>query len=332
MLHSRVRSFADPDRFQAEFRAGNYEMLGPSNDRFHAELTRIDFTRLGMQRSDRIGPSVVRSMSDARRVPVMFLVDADQEAPRRNGMELSAQDIAVHRPGSTNHLQTQGASRLAMMSLATDDLAAETLAITGREIAPPRLTYLARPAPALLDRLRTLHGLACTLAKADPDALSRPETAKALEHDLIHAMVACLADHQSDGATRNGGSHGRVMARFEDFLAAKQLEPVYLAEICSIVGASERTLRTCCQEHLGMGPIRYLWLRRMNLAHRALVRADPTLRTVTEIVTEHGFWELGRFSVEYRALFGKSPSTSLRRPAGAIEENIRLESIVSDFA
>jgi AraC-like DNA-binding protein len=62
------------------------------------------------------------------------------------------------------------------------------------------------------------------------------------------------------------------------------------------------------------------------------VSADPTLRTVTEIVTEHGFWELGRFSVEYRALFGESPSTSLRRPAGAIEENIRLESIVSDFA
>jgi AraC-like DNA-binding protein len=225
-------------------------------------------------------------------------------------MALSAQDIVVHRPGSTNHLQTQGASRLAMMSLATDDLAAEGLAITGREIAPPLLTHLKRPAPALLGRLRALHGLVCTLAKTDPHTLSRPATAKALEHDLIHALVTCLAD---DGATRDGGSHGRVMARFEEFLAAKQFEPVYLAEICNFVGASERTLRTCCQERLGMGPIRYLWLRRMNLAHRALLDADPALRTVTEIVTGHGFWELGRFSVEYRALFGESPSTSLRR-------------------
>jgi hypothetical protein len=30
------------------------------------------------------------------------------------------------------------------------------------------------------------------------------------------------------------------------------------------------------------------------------------------IVTDHGFWELGRFSV---ALFGESPSVTLRRPA-----------------
>ena len=320
MPHSRVLVFDDPDSFQAAFRAGDYEMLGPSRDPFHAELTRIDFARLGMQRSDRTGPSVVRSMSDARRVPVMFLADAGQEAPRRNGMELSAQEMVVHQPGSTNHLHTPGASRLAMMSLAIDDLATEMLAITGREMAPPRLTYLARPAPALLARLRELHGRACSLAKTDPAALRRPATARALEHDLIHAMIACLADHPSDGAKRNGGSHGKVMARFEEFLAARQLEPVYLAEICGVVGASERTLRTCCQERLGMGPIRYLWLRRMNLARRALVNADPALRTVTEIVTEHGFWELGRFSVEYRALFGESPSVSLRRPAGAVAE------------
>lgn len=320
MPHSRVRVFDDPDDFQAAFRAGDYEMLGAPQGRFHAELTRIDFTRLGMQHSDRTGPSVVRSMSDAQRVPVMFLADAAQEAPRRNGMELSARELVVHRPGSTNHLNTPGASRLAMMSLAIDDLARETLAITGREMAPPTMTHLVRPAPALLERLRALHAMACSLAKSDPQALARPQTAQALEHDLIQAMIACLADDEASEAKRDGGSHAKLMARFEEFLAARHLEPVYLAEICGIVGASERTLRTCCQERLGMGPIRYLWLRRMNLAHRALVNADPARRTVTEIVTEHGFWELGRFAVEYRALFGESPSVSLRRPAGAVAE------------
>ena len=320
MAHSRVLTFDDPDRFQAAFRAGEYEVLRSSKDRFHADLTRIDFVQLGMQKSVRAGPSVARSMSDARRVPVMFLVDAEQDVSRRNGMELSARDIVVHSPGSTNHLQTEGASRLAMMSLPIDDLAAAALALTGREMAPPPRTHLIRPASDLLGRLRALHGLACTLAKTDPGTLRRPATAKALEQDLIHAMIACLADPDSDKRKRDGGSHHRLMTRFEDFLTARRLEPVYLAEICAAIGASERTLRTCCQEHLGMGPIRYLWLRRMNLAHRALVNADPALRTVTEIVTEHGFWELGRFSVEYRAMFGESPSTSLRRPAGAMDE------------
>jgi len=52
----------------------------------------------------------------------------------------------------------------------------------------------------------------------------------------------------------------------------------------------------------------------MNLVRRALLRADPSKATVTRIVTDHGFWELGRFSIVYRALFGESPSETLRRP------------------
>jgi AraC-like DNA-binding protein len=64
-----------------------------------------------------------------------------------------------------------------------------------------------------------------------------------------------------------------------------------------------------------MSPTRYLWLRRMNLARRALLMADPAMATVTEVATNYGFWELGRFSVAYRSLFGESPSASLRRPA-----------------
>ena len=317
MPQSRVFAFDDPDRFQAMFRAGNYEMLAPSKGGFQAGLTRIDFTRLQMQRSARNGRSVVRSATDPQRMPLMFLADAAQEAPLRNGMELTAHEFVVHRPGATNHLLTPGASRLAMISLSTDELATEAMAITGREVTVPLYTYLARPMPAVLARLRALHNAACGLARTTPDALSRPETARALEHDLIHAMVACLTDHPSIDARRDGGSHARTMARFEDFLAARQLEPVYLAEICSAIGASERTLRTCCQERLGMGPMRYLWLRRMNLAHRALLNLDQAPRTVTEIATEHGFWELGRFSVEYRALFGETPSESLRRKYAA---------------
>jgi hypothetical protein len=50
------------------------------------------------------------------------------------------------------------------------------------------------------------------------------------------------------------------------------------------------------------------------LARDGLVLADPTESTVTDIATEFGFWELGRFSVEYRALFGEAPSVTLHRP------------------
>jgi len=62
-----------------------------------------------------------------------------------------------------------------------------------------------------------------------------------------------------------------VIARFEDFWAARWHEPLYLAEICAAIGVSERTLRACCQDHLGMSPKRYLLLRRMANAARKLI-------------------------------------------------------------
>src|SRR5262249_21130973 len=109
--------------------------------------------------------------------------------------------------------------------------------------------------------------------------------------------------------------HDTIVSLFEEFLKKHPYRPLYLDEICAGIGVAERTLRACCKEQLGMGPIRYLTLRRMHLVRRALSRADPSGSTVTRILTDHGFCELGRFSVAYRALFGESPSETLRRPA-----------------
>jgi AraC-like DNA-binding protein len=51
----------------------------------------------------------------------------------------------------------------------------------------------------------------------------------------------------------------------------------------------------------------------MHLTHRALRNGDPETTSVTETATNYGFWELGRFSVTYRQVFGESPSTTLGR-------------------
>jgi AraC-like DNA-binding protein len=128
-------------------------------------------------------------------------------------------------------------------------------------------------------------------------------------------MIRCLTEGQPSGMTSGGRRHDMIIARFKEFLETHPAQPLYLTEICAAIGATERTLRVACEEHLGMGPIRFLSLRRMHLVHRAFQRADPATTTVTRLATDHGFWELGQFAVAYRALFGESPSESLRRPS-----------------
>jgi AraC-like DNA-binding protein len=90
---------------------------------------------------------------------------------------------------------------------------------------------------------------------------------------------------------------------------------LYISELCTAIGVSERTLRECCQRHLGMSPKQYLLLRRMNLVRRALCESVPAASTVTEVATRYGFWQFGRFAGVYKSLFGELPSTTLGRPA-----------------
>jgi AraC-like DNA-binding protein len=133
-----------------------------------------------------------------------------------------------------------------------------------------------------------------------------------MEQELVCAMVACLTDTAATKSCRP--SQQTVLRRFEQVLEANRDEPLYLPEICAAIGVPGRTLRHLCQEHLGVSPHRYLWLRHMHQTRLALTLADPHAKTVTEIAANHGFWELGRFAGRYQQLFGEAPSVTLRRP------------------
>jgi AraC-like DNA-binding protein len=76
---------------------------------------------------------------------------------------------------------------------------------------------------------------------------------------------------------------------------------------------ADRTLRLYCSEYLGMPLHRYVHVRRMEAARSALLAADPARVNVTTVAVAHHFYELGRFSADYRLLFGELPSVTLRR-------------------
>jgi AraC-like DNA-binding protein len=90
-------------------------------------------------------------------------------------------------------------------------------------------------------------------------------------------------------------------------------EPLHISALCLALAVSERTLRKAFHAIHGLPPCRHLRMLRLSRARRALLEADCELTTVTEIATHFGFVELGRFSVEYRKLFGESPSKTLSR-------------------
>jgi AraC-like DNA-binding protein len=313
MPWSNVLSFTDPLPCQAAIQGADVEFFPTAKGEFRAELTKIGMNRLWMLRFHQHLPQVnAASIRPGRRV-VSFLTEQHQPALQHCGMDVLPGDLIVN-DFDVIHQRFPADFHYGSVSLTTDDFDAACKAISGHEIPGAALKHLVRPGPALMSRLLKLHEMVGAIAKTTPDLLALPEVLRALEHELTYAMVTCLSEGVSLKMTEGGRRHDAIVARFEAYLEAHPDRPLYLTEICAAIGVSERTLRVSCEEHLGMGPIRYLCLRRMHLVRRALLRADPSTATVTRLATDHGFWELGRFAVAYRALFDESPSESLRRP------------------
>jgi transcriptional regulator GlxA family with amidase domain len=111
-------------------------------------------------------------------------------------------------------------------------------------------------------------------------------------------------------------SRRQLVEQAEAFLRARPSEPVPIAQLCRVVGVSERSLRNAFYAVRGMSPKRSALRARLERVRRALRDADAARGAVTTIATDHGFFELGRFAAKYRAVFGETPSATLRAGRG----------------
>src|SRR5215471_7503867 len=201
----------------------------------------------------------------------------------RSGLELHPTDIMLHSPGQDYYHRASGPADYATMSLPIEEMASIGAGLVGCDLMPPRDALIFTPSAPAIGRLQRLHAAAGELAETAPEVISDPRAARGLEQALIEVMVGCLAYGKQREQSAARGQHAIVMRRFRRVVEENPDEPLYIPEICERIGVSRRTLFNCCQEHLGMGAKRYLLLRRMNLARRALREALPGDTSVTDI-------------------------------------------------
>jgi AraC-like DNA-binding protein len=260
-------------------------------------------------------PRILHVAHVHRRATISFL--APQGPPQRwGGTELSPGDIMFHNLDQNHFQQTFGVAASRFMSLPVEDFVSAGATMVGCDLTPPKDSLILRPPPHALAKLRRLHAAASHLAETAPEIIANPDAAYGLEQELIEAMVACLVNSEGREDSVAQRQHELIMRRFRRVVEENPDQPLYIPELCKAIGVSERTLRVCCQEQLGIGPKRYLLFRRLHLARRALREGLPDATTVTEIATRYGFWHFGRFAGEYQSLFGEAPSSTLHRPAG----------------
>jgi len=103
-----------------------------------------------------------------------------------------------------------------------------------------------------------------------------------------------------------------VVGRAEAYIRAHCEASIPLARLCAVTGVSERGLRNAFYQVHGISPKRWMLAQRLMETQIALRASRGAATTVTEVATEHGFYQLGRFAAVYKKTFGEAPSETLQ--------------------
>lgn len=228
---------------------------------------------------------------------------------RVNGWRFAEGDAVFVRPGRELHVVMDGPQRWSGLIMTQ----AELSAIGGDPWLEGPAAFL--PLPALLAREPALRRLAVTLgmlAHDEPARLGAGTAADALAETMGRIVAhACRPDAGEAARTLALHRRLRVVADAEDYLAAALGRPVYTQEIARSLGVGQRALTAAFSAVYGMSVHRYLLLRRLHLVRRSLAGTAGARTRIKTVALDHGFWHLGQFARDYRALFGETPTETL---------------------
>ncbi len=305
--------FIDANDYQASLHHVLDLLVIPPHE-FHARLTWVELPNIRLLRAWEASPRVAYVSLPPEPVFVSFPTQRDSPL-LYNGTKLEFGDIMFHSRGERLHQRTTGACRWASISLPSASLMAFGRTIAGQDLLPPPVGRVLRPVPTDRLQLLRLHAQAGRIAETNLNHLRHPEVARAIEQDLIWALTTCLATGEPRDVPEVKCDQARILVQFEAVLAAHPCRLLRLPELCSAIGVSERTLRTCCSHVLGMSPGYYQRLRRLKLVRAELLRANSTTASIVEVAGRYGFADLHRFVAEYRNAYGEVPAVTLRRAA-----------------
>ena len=143
-----------------------------------------------------------------------------------------------------------------------------------------------------------------------PALLENPREQRAAEVCLLDDLAELGFGRSRDPRTVRSSNRRLTLRRAIDHgqtLSMRISVPEYAARI----GVSQRTLELAFRESLGITPRQYLSQLRLHGVRAELRRREPGSHCVTEVASDWGFTELGRFAGDYRQLFGELPAATL---------------------
>lgn len=221
---------------------------------------------------------------------------------RFRGEELHAGQLAIH--DSRNGIDFLFHSAIDVVSVAVNREMLLSRAATFWQCEPNiSFSVLSTAVGGLDPRMgRAIHRQ-MQRALAEPAVLTDAVQSARLENELLDQILSRVAEPK---APENTMARRWIARRAAAILEERFREDIGIADLCTAVRASRRTLHLGFLEVYGFSPMHYLRLLRLNAARHEIRTSSDTC--VSQIASHCGFSHFGRFSAAYQSHFGVLPS------------------------
>ncbi len=246
-----------------------------------------------------------------------------------DGQVLQSEDFVVLPPGSDFTFASTGSHRWMSITMPVGLFEAHAATIGRGDLARiGKEKWVISPPKPLLDRFTaSAASTAALIRNGGMSAQERP--CKDLVPGLLTALCAAIAGSHKEVSlpTRKSRSTSDAMTKALEYVRGQQWGGTTVEDLAFAADVTGRTLLRMFRQQLGIGPANYLKMRQLNMVRRALRGKLGSSSKITNIMSEHGVTEFGRFASEYKALFGERPSDTVARSRIQIERRLRLEPV-----
>jgi AraC-like DNA-binding protein len=276
-----------------------------------AELIRADMGDLLAHAIYCTLPLALRGQTDADRVCLVAPMNRTSSG-HLNGEPLTPGNFLAF--GRSAEVAGASGARLQCGLLSVAPSAIERTAIAlGMRSGPPAEGQFCVAPIVDRDRLSRVFDLLSHTVRYRNDAVLASHEASAMGRALLEIVARSLAVGSSAKTPYQSGrlTSAQVARACEDHALRSRYQNVTLADLCTVSGVSERRVRSAFYECYQMSPTAYLRVSALNAVRRDLLHGPRRRDPVSRAATDWGFWHLGRFAGQYRALFGESPGRTL---------------------
>jgi AraC family ethanolamine operon transcriptional activator len=307
----------DFDQHGIALREGGAEIIFTSRSQANWGLNRHRVKRLVLERRYEGGASIIAGTVAHDSIVFAVMLKGPVRGPVLNGQRLGPLDLVVIPPALELIKASIGPHAWLLVSLSRsalagiDELFDLSPLLTEKQIIVIRSPTLSQKIIEVADAVeREFNQKGSEEPRSSMDELEQwlIETVSAVGQVALLRIDATRdqLDRRSTRACELAQSAVKLIGNLDP-------QRCQVSDFCAALGATQRELRRSFKSYFAMGPTRLARLHKVNLVRRLLVDGVSRETKIMDLLASADVSEPGRFSGQYKAIFGESPSVTRKR-------------------